>query len=345
MHHYLGNIHIHSTYSDGHKSIDQIALAAKSAGLAFVVITDHHALRGLPEEGYIHDVLVLVGSEINTERNHYLALNITEPVEQNDSDPQQVINNVNIQGGFGIIAHPFEIGSPLVLDNAHYPWTHWDAEDYSGIEVWNWSSQWRDGVRNILQGLYYAYINPAGPITGPTPQAMVRFDEVTQHRRITAIAGSDAHAWPVRKGLIRRTIFPYHYLFRTANNCVLLDEPLSKDSAKAKMQIYSALREARSYIINNLVGTAEGFSFTALNQDKQYHIGDTVSLKDITGLQIKCPTQFRGRLTIRVIRNGELLNEIPRCNVTLRLYETGVYRLEVYCNKKPWIFTNPIYIT
>ena len=345
MHPYIGNIHIHSTYSDGHKSIEKIALAAKSAGLAFIVITDHHTLQGLPQEGYIHNVLVLIGSEINTQKNHYLALNITEPIEPNDSDPQQVIDNVNAQGGFGIIAHPFEIGSPLVLDNAHYPWTHWDAQGYTGIEVWNWCSQWRDGVRNILQGLYYAYINPTGPITGPTPQAMAHFDEVAQHRPITAIAGSDAHAWPIRKGPIRRTIFPYRYLFRTANNYLLLDEPLSKDPAKAKIQIYNALRHGRSYIVNNLIGTAQGFSFTAINQDQQYQIGDTVPLKDITGMQIKCPHQFRGRLTLRVIRNGQLLDEIPRCNVTLRLYDPGVYRLEVYCNKKPWIFTNPIYIT
>lgn len=344
MHQVIGNIHIHSTYSDGHSSIQDIARAAKNAGLSFVVITDHNTLRGLPQEGFIDGVFVLVGSEINTDHHHYLALGISEDVPPNDNDPQQVISAVTAQDGLGFIAHPYEKGSPLMLQGKTYPWSNWETNGFTGIEVWNWCSQWRDGAQNVFLGLYYAYLNPYGPITGPCPQALARFDALAQTRPLVAIAGSDAHAWPVRWGPVRRTIFPYEFLFRTANNCLLLDGPLSPNPTEAKKQLLGALRSGRSVIVNSRVGNPDGFAFTAISDNKEYHIGDTVPYTDSTNLKITCPNKYRGCLTHRIIRNGQLYNHIPRCNVTVRIHEPGVYRLEVYANKKPWIFTNPIYI-
>ncbi|MDW7651310.1 MAG: CehA/McbA family metallohydrolase [Bacillota bacterium] len=340
----LGNIHIHSAYSDGTSSIPQIAKEAAEAGLHYIIITDHNTLTGLGEEGYYDNVLVLCGSEINMQKNHYLALNIKKEIPPNDDNPQQVIDAVNSQNGLGFIAHPYEKGSPLVLKGKTYPWTDWDATDFAGIEVWNWSSQWRDGAQNIPCGLYYAYLNPAGPITGPHPQAMARFDEITQTKKITAIAGSDAHNWPIRYGPVRRDIFPYGYLFRTACNNLLLQEPLSRDVSTAKSQIYNALRHGRSFIVNRLLGDADGFAFTATSKETEYHIGNDVPLNDMTVLNIQCPDKHSGNLSFRIFQNGSILDEINRCSVSVRVYEPGTYRLEVRQRSKPWIFTNPIYI-
>ena len=41
MYNYSGNIHIHSSYSDGTGTIEEIANEANRAGLDFVIITDH----------------------------------------------------------------------------------------------------------------------------------------------------------------------------------------------------------------------------------------------------------------------------------------------------------------
>lgn len=345
MHQYTGNIHIHSTHSDGHASFSEIARAAKSAGLDFIIITDHNTLRGLDEEGYYDGVLVLAGSEINVGSHHYLALNINRDISCNEQNPQQVIDQVSRQGGLGFIAHPFEKGSPLVLQNKHYPWSSWDVAGYTGMEVWNWGSQWRDGVRNIFCALYYSYIHPASPIKGPCPQAMTRFDQVTAQSHAVAIAGTDIHAVPIRWGPFRRVIFPYSFMFRTVNNCLLLDNPLSTDFAAAKAQVYDALRRGRLFIVNSMEGDATGFSFTVTNEEREYQMGEAAPLQEITGLRIQCPHKFRGRLKHRIYHNGRILDEIPRCNVTIRIYDPGTYRLEVYHNKKPWIFTNPVYIT
>ena len=344
MYSYNGNIHIHSTHSDGASPIAQIAKEAALAGLNFIIVTDHNIVP-LADEGFYDDVLVLCGTEVNASKHHYLALNVHKTIPPNDSNPQEVIDAVNAQDGLGFIAHPYEVGSPLVLKGKTYPWTDWDVTGIAGIEVWNWSSQWRDGVQNILQGLFYAYIYPAGPITGPNLDALARFDEITLHHKITAIAGSDAHKWPIRYGPIRRDIFPYHYLFQAANNCVLLSEPLSLDFTTAKAQIYNALRFGHSYIINHQIGMASGFSFYATCADVEYQLGDTVPLTDTTVLHVQCPLECHGRTRIRIIHNGRPLDEIDRCNVAVRIYKSGTYRLEIWLGKKPWIFTNPIYIS
>ena len=54
MYEYLGNMHIHSTYSDGSLDIEAIAARASRAGLNFIIISDHYTLEGLYQnkEGY-----------------------------------------------------------------------------------------------------------------------------------------------------------------------------------------------------------------------------------------------------------------------------------------------------
>ena len=344
MHIVTGNIHIHSRHSDGSAAIPEIAAAAAKAGLDYIIVTDHQTLSGLPEEGYHHGVLVLVGMEINRTKNHYLALGIRREIPDNDESPQAVIDAVNEQGGLGFIAHPFEKGSPFVLDGITYPWQDWKVQGFTGIEVWNWCSQWRDGIQKLLKGLFYAYFKPDGPISGPCPQALKLFDKIAQKQKITAIAGSDAHNWHFRYGPFQRCIFPYEYLFRTANNSLLLKEPLSQNVKKAKKQILEALRTGRAYIINHLLGKADGFSFFVANEKGIFNLGDTVTLTANTTLSVRCPFVSARHLSISILRNGTVWQqeENNRCNY--QITEKVTYRVEIRHKKKSWIFTNPIYV-
>ncbi|NLM51735.1 MAG: CehA/McbA family metallohydrolase [Firmicutes bacterium] len=340
----MGNIHIHSTYSDGAGTIDHIAQAAAKCGLDFIMITDHHTLAHLEEEGYRHGVLVLCGTEINDKKHHYLAFGITKEVAANDENPQAVIDAVNAQGGFGFIAHPFEKGSPLVLNGTTYPWVDWQVQGFTGIEVWNWCSQFRDGVQNVGQALYFAYLKPDVPITGPCEKAFARFDAITQTRKITAIAGSDAHDWHIRRGPLFRRIFPYEYLFGAANNCLLLPEPLAEDAATAKAQIYAALKRGRVYFVNRLAAEPEGFTFTVTDGQKTAFIGDTFPLKGGTKLQLFCPGKKGRHLQIKIKRNGQTWYETAASEVERKLTQAGTYRVEIRLKNKPWLYTNPIYV-
>jgi predicted metal-dependent phosphoesterase TrpH len=77
---YVGAIHIHSTYSDGSGTVDEIIKTAQEVDLDFIILTDHNTLRAKTDgkEGWHKDTFLLVGSEINDKKNlnHYLALGI-----------------------------------------------------------------------------------------------------------------------------------------------------------------------------------------------------------------------------------------------------------------------------
>ena len=64
---YIGNLHIHSRYSDGFAGIDEIARVAEETGLDFICINDPaHMFDSLPmeKEGQYGNILVLIGQEI-----------------------------------------------------------------------------------------------------------------------------------------------------------------------------------------------------------------------------------------------------------------------------------------
>ena len=89
------------------------------------------------------------------DKHHYLALNITEEIPADDENPQAVIEAVN-SGGLGFIAHPFEKVA-LVANGIIFPWLDWQVQGFTGIEVWNWCSQFRDGIQNLWQALLCLY--------------------------------------------------------------------------------------------------------------------------------------------------------------------------------------------
>ena len=71
LHEYVGVIHIHSTYSDGSKTIPEIAKIASEVGLDYLLFTDHNTLQPKKDglEGWYEGVLVGIGYEINDEND------------------------------------------------------------------------------------------------------------------------------------------------------------------------------------------------------------------------------------------------------------------------------------
>ncbi|RMF86742.1 MAG: PHP domain-containing protein, partial [Nitrospinota bacterium] len=232
MFEYVGNLHVHSTYSDGTLSIEEIAVAAQKAGIDFVGINDHHHLQGLKEgkEGWYDErVLILIGTEVNHTQHHFLAYDVTEEIPANDTTPQAVIDACNRQGGIGFIAHPFEKGCPL--GGGVYPWKDWSVTGYTGISIWNFCSMWKEKVYTILHGLYY-YCYPLAAVQRACPEAIARWDQECQRRKVVAIGGSDAHGFRYRKGPLSLTLFPYPFLFRTVNVHILTPTPFTRTLAQ-----------------------------------------------------------------------------------------------------------------
>ncbi|MCY4120695.1 MAG: hypothetical protein OXG72_07215, partial [Acidobacteria bacterium] len=71
-----GAFHVHSRWSDGSGTVDEIALAGAAAGLDFVILTDHGDGMTSRPPSYRGGVLVIQGTEISTDGGHYVALEL-----------------------------------------------------------------------------------------------------------------------------------------------------------------------------------------------------------------------------------------------------------------------------
>lgn len=346
MYEYRGNMHMHSTFSDGSLDIEDIAARASQVGLDFIIITDHYTLEGLYQhkEGYQQGVLVLIGMEANASKNHYLGLDINGEIDNNDENPQEVIDEVNRQGGIGIIAHPFEKGSPIFADGVNYPWTDWSVQNFGGIEIWNFTSQWKEHVTSIPKGLVLL-VYPHRALLGPCPQAMAKLDQYQgQGQKIIAVGGSDAHGFKMKVGSLNVTVSPYESSFRCINIHVLSPSPLKGEVSTDRLKIYNAIRQGRLWVGYDYFINSQGFRFFVQQGEKSWQMGDSVPFSPgLTGW-VLTPKLAQ----VKLLRNGKIIRTSRGRKHAFYDMRPGVYRVESYHRNlfgyRPWIFSNSIWI-
>ncbi|MEW5821055.1 MAG: CehA/McbA family metallohydrolase [Cyanobacteriota bacterium] len=341
---YPGAIHIHSTYSDGTSTIEDIAKDAKRAGLRWIIITDHNTLEGLDNgrEGYYEDLCVMVGLEISPEEgNHYLAFDIKENINH-EQPAQNYIKEVNDQGGFGFIAHPDEMGG---RDNPYPPlrWDDWDINGFQGIEIWNFMSDWVDTLttKNKIKKFLY----PVESLHGPTAKTITWWDKLNNQNNkiVPAIAGLDEHCFRYNYIGLNLKVFPYYKTFKTLLNYIQIDDFLSNDFETAKKQIYKAIKSGNNIMINNKLGNYSGTVFTATKRDlNQKYVkstaGEILEIENDFIIDIETPQPSE----IKLFHNGkEIKSEMTR-HLKFKSNEPGSYRFEAFKNGKHWILSNPI---
>ena len=348
MYNYAGNIHIHSRYSDGSGDFDYIAREAASAGLYYVIITDHETLEGLPEEAVQEGVVVLVGAEINRKHSHYLALDLKRLVDSDEENPQNVIDRVKDNRGFGFLAHPFEKGHPYIENGKAYPWRHWPVFNFDGLELWNYTSHWRGRDPSPVKTLYWFFFNRKAAMDGPPPEALQLWDcYLKKGYRLTAIGSSDAHATIYVLGLFKIPVFSYRHIFKTINTYIVLKEKLSDKFTTAKRQIYEALRSGNCYLSFDSLCPGGQFHYYADTGKAKIIMGEEISGDHDATLKVKVPGK---KPLVRLIRNGELVLQEQTRELAYKPLKPGAYRVEVYyCPRfgrpRPWIYSNPIYLT
>ncbi len=352
----VGNLHLHTTASDGTGSYDEVALAAARAGLDFIIYTDHNLARD-GFEGWYRDlntdraVLRLMGQEVNDtnlnpEHSHLLCYLVADDFQSVLADPQRLIDTVNAQGGLSFLAHPVERpgykGSRGTL--YAYSWHHWDVTGFTGIELWNAMSEVKWRLRTLRRGVFGAYL-PHTVLTAPFPEMLAKWDELlVSGQKVVAIGGSDAHAMSFTLGPLRRTVFPYEHLFRTVNTHLLLSQPLATGLGQARGQIANALKRGHCFVSYDLIASPRGFAFSATSGNQQFMMGDTVTLQEPVMLRVSSPR----RAKLRLLKDGRLLAETTDRELRWQTNEPGVYRVEAYRRfwgwLRGWVFTNPIYL-
>jgi hypothetical protein len=344
---YVGNVHIHSRFSDGGGSVAEIAHAASENELDFIGLNDHDYMTDslhMEEEGFHENVLVLMGLEIGGRYHHYLTFNIREMIKGKGLSPQEMINRVKAHGGFGFLAHPFEKGMPFHDNSTAYTWNDLEAEGYAGVCIWNYMSRWKERVRTPIHGLYCLLFKRLS-LRGPSRETLGFWDRKCRERKVVAIGGSDAHGDLFAWGALRFRPFSYRTLLNTVNLHLLLEEPLSGDVASAKEQIFRAMEEGRLFIAHDGLAPARGFSFVHKTiSGEEWQIGEEHGFVRGT-IFVRCPAWGR----IRLVTNGAKSGEWRSREVRVEIKQKGVYRVEVekfvpLFGWKPWIFSNPIYL-
>ena len=276
---YVGNLHMHTPYSDGEKWHKAIADAAIAAGLDFIVVTDHNIWVDGVEGYYENDqgrVLLLVGEEVHDTRrdpqcNHFLVYGAGEEMCRHSPDPQSLINATRTLGACGFLAHPHERS----LDLLHEPelgWHNWEVDGFTGLEIWNYMSSFKSALARRHDRLSFKHpliaklsalrlvLRPEKYITGPEPETLAKWDELlAQGKRIAAVGNSDAHGTPMSLGPITREVFPYEFLFRAVNTHVLTRQPLNGDLAHDKALLLGAVGQGNSWVGYDMPASTKGF--------------------------------------------------------------------------------------
>lgn len=351
-HEYVGNLHVHSVYSDGFGLHEDIARAALDAGLDFVVVTDHNVLvEGVEGYWYRHGkrVLLLTGEEVHDQdrepqKNHLLVYGARRELAPLAHSPARLLEAVREAGGLAFIAHPFDIDAPL-FGEGDLSWVAWEVDGYHGLEIWNYMVEYKARLTSWPSAIYYAY-RPDGMVRGPRPETLEMWDRLlAAGRRVYAIGGSDAHAYPARKGPFRRVVFPYDFLFRRVNTHVLTEEALEGDPETDRQRLQAAMARGNMFVGYDLHHSTRGFRFTADGDDGPVPMGGTVRGRFGVTLRIRSPLRAR----LRLIHNGNLIRAWEDVdNAVVNVSEPGAYRVEVMLRQRgrvrPWIFSNPIFV-
>lgn len=347
---YTGVIHLHSSLSfDGHAPMENIIQAAEKNEIDFLILTDHDHLQARDQgwEGWRGTTLVIVGEEIAPRFNHYLAFRIKKPyVCHNDQEgnfPQRYIDAVNTQGGFGFIAHPDHEGTPM-FHVKHYCWNDWNVSGYTGIGVWDFMTDWQSSLNSYFGG-FLSFLFPAYFLKGPRRVTMKRWDALNQIQKTVGIGELDNHA-SIKKLLgIRFAAFPFARAFRFICTHVLTKEKFSGNSQTDTNLVYESLLNGCCYFSLEYFRKAHGFQFWINQDENEFYMGDRFKLSGSAQLFVSCPEKAH----IRIIRNGEKWLQVISNRLSTPVVEPGVYRVEVYLKSagkiRPWIFSNPIFIS
>lgn len=337
-------IHLHSTYSDGTASVEEIIDAARRAGTDVVMLTDHDTLGARDDgwEGWHDGVMLLVGTEVSPRGGHYLAFGIDESPSNSDGE-EAIPAAVEAAGGFGFAAHPFSEGSRMSkrIGKPH-GWPQQGLAGLAGIELWSLTTDAAESWRHPLQAISYLR-SPEDYLDGPPQHHLTAWDELCASRRVVAVGGLDTHqhGFRVRGRMI--TPMPNERYFRLLSTYALCERPPAGELESDSEAVYDALRAGRCYLGVDAIAPARGFRFWAESNDEAAVMGS-----ERAAGRWRLRTSVPETAELRLLRDGALIATATGNSLEHRADRRGVYRVEARRSHRgrvrPWIYSNPIYL-
>lgn len=194
---YVGEMHSHSTESDGSWSIPTLCDNVARDGAQFIFLTDHNTMSGHRNPPDV-SITLIPGCELTTFFGHYPTYGVeSAPVWHENGRVRHfeaISAEVRSRGGLIGAAHPFVPGDPLCtgcrmradLDPSHIDtmevwYRRWDspgADNEAAYALWN--RFWREGHRITAVGARDVHRNEQlHPFPGEMPFTAIRADANT----------------------------------------------------------------------------------------------------------------------------------------------------------------------
>lgn len=345
-----GAIHVHTRRSDGTGTVDEIAAAARRAGLQFVIFTDHgDGTRGSDTPVYRSGVLCIDAVEISTNGGHVVALGLPQSEYPLAGEVGEVIEDIHRMGGMSIAAHPY---SP----RAELRWNDWNAP-VDGVEWLNGDSQWRDEEWGTLARALFTY-----PFRGASTLAALldrpddllnRWDSLIRERAVVTVAAADAHARvgpggdPYGRSLSLH-LPSYEQIFRTFS-ISLPQVQLHGNATEDASMVLDAIRGGRIYSAIDAIASPAIFSLTATSGSHRAVMGDRLALDGPVTVRVE--TNGPDGSIIKLLAEGKAIASGPPPVLEYAApAQTAVYRVEIDVPgapgtpPTPWLVSNPIYV-
>lgn len=329
-----GAFHVHTVRSDGRGTVEEVAAAAKAAGLRFVVLTDHNDFT--PREPvFIDGVLMVPGVEISTAQGHLAALGLRRPLEgvRPWMDGGEAEAAVERAGGVAVLAHPVQ---------ERNPWLHAEAARRArGFELYSADTFFRDALHHPFSRLLPAVGALLGqPVHGvmllaePDRGPVERLLALEREKPRVALCAHDAHGLP-RYEDVFRTMAMYLPAPEGGAGSTLPAEPHA-----AAEWVVKGLTEGGALCVFQALGEPEGFALEGVTAEpREAHVGDV--------LTVRLPPHEEGQVRLEVWGAGHLRPD----GVSVELVEEGAVQVEAWVRApgrffgtqwRPWIVPSPV---
>ncbi|HLO35561.1 MAG TPA: CehA/McbA family metallohydrolase [Candidatus Deferrimicrobium sp.] len=142
---YRGDLHSHTTHSDGDITVPDRVRGAVERGQDFLAITDHNTVSHFRElDAWPATITPIRGSEVTTFHGHMNCFGLERVIDWRDaargSGAARIVEQAHDQGALISINHPSAFGDPW-CSGCHWDFALVDFATIDAIEVWN--GRWR----------------------------------------------------------------------------------------------------------------------------------------------------------------------------------------------------------
>ncbi len=333
--------HIHSIFSDGRATLDRLVEAAKRTGTKIVAVVDHDTVDNRSWMGWYKGCFILSGAEITLRNDqHIVAFGLERLPTPRAENAATVARFLTDKRTFSYIAHPEDPPCPP-LSLKGYPFQEWKQMSvFNGIEIWSLASSAKGFTTNLLKG-WQLYCRTASLLPLPGEEVLQKWDSACFQKPFYALCGLDEHSLPFKKLWLKGEIFGLEKSFCLLRNYLDVKEEELNTPERGESAILRCLREGRFYIAFDALAPAGGFSFEVKTEEGTFPMGGTARFREVAQLWFRLPVSAG----VKILHNGVMMAFHSGTEFFVEVKAPGCYRAVVFHHGRPWIFSNPIWLT